>query len=270
MKFSVLLSVYHKEKPEFLKLSLDSILFQTLVPNEIVLVKDGPLTSELEDVINVYVEKYPHLFKIVLLEKNYGMGVAFNFGLENCTHELVARMDTDDIAVKDRFEKQIKFFTEHPEITILGGAMKEFYNEPNDIERYKFLPLEHNDIVKYSKNRCPFNHPTVMYRKSHVIASGGYKLMEYEDYFLWVRILNANYKAANLKDILNYYRVGNDLIGRRHGFTYAKRELKFCTLALKLGFFNWLNYSKFIFFRLPLRFIPKSLLNYIYNNLLRN
>jgi glycosyltransferase involved in cell wall biosynthesis len=197
------------------------------------------------------------------------MGIAFNFGLMHCTYEYVARMDTDDIAVEDRFEKQINFFKQHPEVTILGGAMREFINEPGDLFRFKYLPTKHEDIVKYSKHRCPFNHPTIMYKKSALVNVGGYKLKEFEDYFLWIRLLHNGYISANLNDILINYRIGNNLISRRTGYTYASREYKFAALAKRIGYFNQFEFLRFVILRLPLRYFPEFVLRIIYRDFLR-
>ena len=264
------MSLYFKENPAHFRLSLDSILNQTIIPDQIVIVIDGPVSDELNSIVTEYASKNPKQFTILQLLKNSGMGIAFNHGLNACRNDLVARMDTDDIAVYDRFEKQIQFFQLHPEISILGGTILEFINSPGDINQYKYLPTDHISILRYAKYRSPFSHATVMYRKEHVIASGSYKLKEYEDYFLWIRMFMRGYKAANLKDVLVYSRIGNKFIERRLGLVYAKREIKFCKLAYRIHFFNYFDFIRFLAMRIPLRFIPRFVLAFIYKYILRN
>lgn len=165
-KFSVLLSVYRKEKKDYLLSSIKSILNQSSIPNEIVIVEDGPLDEELDNLINTFIKKYPKLFKIVKLEKNVGLGLALNEGLKACSFELVARMDTDDIAKKLRFEKQLQEFESNPQLSIVGTNTDEFISDPANVISRRVVPEKNEDILKFSRRRSPFNHPTVMYKKN--------------------------------------------------------------------------------------------------------
>ena len=217
-KFSVLMSVYVKEKPEFFDLALESITSkQTIMPDEIVIVKDGPLTKELDLIIKKYMDKYKNLFHIIPLEKNMGLGYALNIGLEQCKNEIVMRMDTDDISLSDRFEIQLKFMNEHKDVIAVGGSIAEFKEDYiNENKRIKEMPLTSNDIIKYSKFRCPINHMTVCFRKSEILKVGGYKPLLYvEDYYLWARLLVNNKKLANIPEILVNVRIGNGFNKRR-------------------------------------------------------
>ena len=158
----------------YFKASLDSIFHQTLLPDEVILVEDGPLTSELEQIVYDYSTRYPVL-KIVPLPTNQGLGKALNEGLKHCSYDLVARMDTDDIAMPDRFRRQIQIFEEHPEIDVCGAWVDEFEGNKRNILSTRKLPEYHEEIAAYAKRRNPINHPVVMFRKSAVIAAGGYQ-----------------------------------------------------------------------------------------------
>ena len=174
MKFSVLLSVYRKEQPAYLRQSLDSIFTQTLQPAEVVLVKDGPLTDALDEVAEEYCRKYPVL-KVVPLSENQGLGRALNEGLKYCSYDLVARMDTDDVAKPERFEKQIAVFCAHPEMDVVGAWIDEFEGSIENVISVRVLPLEHSEIRRFARKRNPVNHPVVMFRKSAVLVAGGYQ-----------------------------------------------------------------------------------------------
>ena len=216
--FSVLMSIYSKENPAFFDLSLNSILCeQTIIPNEFVLVCDGPLNEELEKVIEKYLILYPDILKIYRLEENGGLGEALQYGLTKCSNELVARADSDDICVNNRFEIQLKYFEEHPETDILGGNINEFQNSINERKKHiKKMPTTCKKIYKFAKYRSPLNHPTVMFKKSVVLAVGSYiKLPLMEDYYLWMRLICNNRVLNNINQILVHTRVGNGRIERR-------------------------------------------------------
>lgn len=268
--FSVLMSVYYKEEPAFLDESLNSIVKQTLVPNEIVLIKDGPLTSGLDAVIDSYVNEYPQLFKIIPLEKNEGLGHALNIGMQYCSHELIARMDSDDINVHDRFEKQVKFLSENEDVAIVGAGIFEFKNKPGDTGSVKLLPAENEALVAYAKRRCPFNHSSVMFRKKYILDAGSYKSMPlFEDYYLWFRIISKGFIIANINEALLYFRIGNDVIGRRQGIGYVKKEIYFFKTSYREGIINTYDFWRALIFRVPLRLLPKSILSVLYKKLLR-
>ena len=221
-KYSVLMSLYKKEHPEYLRLALDSMIKQTVKPDEIVLVKDGPLTPELDAVV----EEYKSHLHIVVNEKNLGLGLALNEGLKACRNELVARMDTDDISELDRCEKQLSYFSKHPETTILGGQIEEFITDPKDVVGRRIVPETDKDLKEYMKKRCPFNHMTVMFKKIDVIKVGNYQDWFWnEDYYLWIRLALEDCTFANLPDTLVHTRVGADMYQRRGGDRYFKSEI---------------------------------------------
>ena len=181
-------------------LALSSILKeQTLIPNEVVLVEDGPLNKELYEVVDKYKKAYPNILKVYPLEKNGGLGPALNYGLSKCSNELIARMDSDDVSCKDRFEKQISYLSNHPEISVLGGAISEFEEDPNVPVRLKAMPKSYEEVKKYARFRNPVNHVTSCFRKTDIESVGSYKDMFYlEDHYLWSRLLVNKKKIENL------------------------------------------------------------------------
>ena len=235
------MSLYKKEKPEYLRLALDSMLNQTVKPDEIVLVEDGPLTDELYDVV----EEYKADLHIVKNEKNLGLGLALNKGLKACRNELVARMDTDDISELDRCEKQLAFFEVHPSATILGGQLEEFIETADNAVGRRIVPESDSELKAYMKKRCPFNHMTVMFKRSDILEAGNYQDWFWnEDYYLWVRLALAGYEFANLPDVLVHARVGADMYQRRGGSKYYESEInlqKFMLEKKVIGYGTYLE-----------------------------
>lgn len=268
MKFSVLLSIYNKENPLYLIESLNSIFNQTVCPSEVILVKDGPLTDRLDDIIEKYRQEKP-ILKIVSLPENRGLGYALNEGLKYCSYEWVARMDTDDICLPSRFEKQLEVIQLYPEISFIGTLTAEFNDSINKIVSYRKLPEKHQDILIYAKRRCPLNHPTVMYKREVVLNLGGYNEFP-EDYHLWVRALMRGYKFYNIQLPLLYFRTNMDTIRRRGGFAYAKVEISHQKEFQKIGFISKRELIYNCTIRILVRIIPVRLRYLIYFNLLRS
>ena len=268
-KFSVLLSVYKNEKPEYLKKAIESIYFdQTLKPSEIVLVEDGPLTIELYSTIEKLKIKLKNILKIVKLEKNSGLGVALNRGILECKNELVARMDTDDIAYPDRFEKQINYMISNPNIDILGSYMTEFVDFIENIICIKDAPTK--DIKNYMKYRDPVNHPTVIFKKSKVLEAGNYQeILLNEDSYLWRRMLVKGAKFYNLSEPLIYFRVTNDTYKRRGGWRYVKAEWILQKKYLDLEVINRREFLFNIVSKSIIRLLPNQLRKLIYLKMLR-
>ena len=257
-RFSVLISVYYKEIPRYLDRALQSITDdQILKPDEIVLIKDGPLTKELDEVIGKFKKKYPNLFKIVTLEKNYGLGKALNIGLKNCTYELVARMDGDDISKPERFKKQIEIIQKNPKLDIVGSWIDEFIEKDEEIivRSIRKVPETSEEIYQKLKSICAFNHPTVMYRKSKIIEVGSY-LQEFvlEDYYLWIRLAMSGANMYNLQESLLNFRITEGTSKRRGGFKLLKSDIKFQKKLYKLSFIDKIevlgNLVKYFIYRL--------------------
>lgn len=251
---SVLMSVYKKENPQFLKRALESIYAQTLKADEIVLVEDGEIPPALEEVIS----RYPDLH-IVKLEKNLQLGRALEAGLKACQHELVARMDTDDIMMPDRLEKQYRFMMEHPEIVACGGDIAEF-TEEDTILREKHMPTAPQELYRYGKKRNPLNHMTVMFRKSAIEAVGGYRHFPgLEDYDLWSRLLAHGYQIANIPEVLVKARIGDSFASRRGGWAYFKRYLRLRKEQHRSGYLNIMEYIVACFLTFGMTVMPEKL-----------
>lgn len=223
MKFSVAMCVYGGDRADWFKIAVDSILNQTAKPNEVVLVVDGPVPNELNEIICEY-EKMD-IFKVIRFAENQGHGNARRAGLENCSNELVAIMDADDISEASRFEKQLREFENDFTLDIVGGNITEFVDEPENIVGQRVVFLEDSEIKKDLKKRCPMNLVTVMYKKSSVNKVGGF-IDWYceEDYYLWIRMYLANMKFKNVPDDLVNVRVGKEMYQRRGGLKYFKSE----------------------------------------------
>jgi len=268
--FSVLISVYFRDDSNYLASSLNSIISQTCPPAEIVLVKDGPLNEACDKVIYDLRQNFIGELKIIELEKNMGLGNALRIGLDACSYELVARMDADDISVLNRFERQINYFKENPDIDVLSSYIGEFDNDENVINNVRQVPLEPNVIKKNARYRNPMNHMAVMFRKESVLAAGSYQhLLWFEDYYLWARMLILGYQFANLPDILIRMRANDDMFRRRGGWKYFRQELLLQNEFLKIGFINLPTYLFNIIARGAVRIIPNNARSIVYKKLLR-
>ena len=264
------MSIYAKENPAFLERSLQSLVEQSRRPNEVIIVKDGALPKELEEVIARYAHQFSELFKVVGYATNKGLGEALNYGMQHVTSPIVARMDGDDIAVSTRFEEQVSFMETHPDIAVLGSCIAEFDTDPTVIMRIRHVPESHEQIVQKARLTNPMNHMTVVFRKERVLQAGGYQHAPYfEDYDLWVRMLSKGMKFHNLQSSLVLARVGNDMVGKRHGFQYARHEFNHFQKMKETGFISAFSMGKAVLLRVPLRLMPKPLLVAFYRFVLR-
>ena len=265
-KYSVLMSLYKKEHPEYLRLALDSMLNQTVKPDEIVLVEDGSLTDELYAVVEEY-KPYRH---IVINKTNLGLGLALNEGLKVCRNELVARMDTDDISKPDRCEKQLERFKEKPELAIVGSHVDEFIGDPTNVVSRRSVPLSSDDIYNYAKKRSAFNHPAVMYRKSAVMAEGGYSnLKRNQDVDLFGRMLYDGHKAENIDEALLWFRCSDELAARRKSWENTKSYIDTIKKFWKMGYSSFSDYAKVAVAQTGMFILPASMQNWVYKKFLR-
>ena len=270
-KFSVLMSVYIKEKPEYFRECMESILEQTVLPEEIVIVKDGPLTDELEVVLAEYVQRNSQLYTIVPLKTNCGLGLALAEGILHCRNELVARMDTDDICRKDRFELQLKEFAKNPELDICGSHILEFEGAPSNIVAQRKVPIRDADIKQYQKRRDGFNHVAVMYKKSSVLKAGNYQTcMLMEDTYLWVNMFNAGCTAVNIDDFLVYVRIGKDMFERRGGWSYFKKYKEGRKKVRQTGYISFVDYYYTLLIQLVVALIPNKIRGWVFKKLLHH
>ncbi|ATM04621.1 TPA: glycosyltransferase [Raoultella planticola] len=260
--FSVLMSLYIKENPNYLKCCLDSLVIQSLKPSEVVIVYDGDVGEKLSLVVDSFQDKLP--LKIIKLEDNVGLGIALKIGLSHCSYNIVARMDTDDICKPERFEKQLGIMNKEPSLVMLGSGIIEFDEQNN--QREKVLPCEKNKILEFSKLKNPFNHMTVVFRKNEILAVGGYQdHLFMEDYNLWLRLLAAGYELRNIKDILVDARVGTDMVKKRKGLRYIKSEYKLMKIKNELNITGFFEGVGIFIFRSLTRLLPTSLLEKLYN-----
>ena len=269
MEFSVLIPIYKKEEPKHLRECFDSLFSQTLPATEIVLVEDGPLTSELDDIIAKSQQNHPEL-KTIKLPENGGIGHALNEGLKYCTYDLVARMDADDICKPDRFETQVNFMKTHPEYDIVGSWADEFSDSISNILSTRKLPEDHEAIIQFGKKRNPMNHPTVMFRHQAVKAAGYYiHSPQVEDYDLWVRMMLRGSKFYNIQRSLLYFRMSDDFARRRGGWNYSRREIPLQISFYKKGYISWGRMVLNIAIRTIIRMLPSQWRRKIYLRLLR-
>ncbi|HHA3590520.1 TPA: glycosyltransferase, partial [Salmonella enterica subsp. salamae serovar 21:z10:z6] len=259
-------SLYIKEKPEYLDRCFLSIYEQTLPADEIVLILDGDITVELNFIIQKWSKILP--IKVFSLSKNVGLGKALNIGLEKCQHDIVLRMDTDDICINTRFEVQYKHLAANPDVAILGSHINEFIDNENCYSGRRLVPCINPEIKKYSQKRNPFNHMTVAFRKCVIEKVGGYKHHHFmEDYNLWLRVIAAGYQVENINQCLVKVRVGKEMLERRSGIEYIKSEYKLAILKYKLGIQKSSEALIIFLIRAIPRLFPISILGVFYKNL---
>ena len=266
--FSVLMSVYDKEKPEWFRASLDSVLAQTCQPAEILIMQDGPLTDALYAVLDEYMGKYPCI-RTVAMEGHVYLGRALAAGVEACRYELIARMDTDDLARPDRFARQLSFMNEHTEVAAVGGYMEEFF-DGSDFRQIKTMPTEPDEVLKFARYRNPLNHMTVMFRRSVVLEVGNYRhFLFMEDYDLWVRMLGKGFALANIPEVLVEARTSTDLYKRRGGWNYFRQYVSHRRNQRKEGLLNRKAYVISLILSCVMTLQPAWLRKLTYRKLLR-
>jgi len=266
---SVLMSLYIKEKPGYVEECFQSLLRQTVKADEWVVVEDGPLTDELYAVLEKYEKEYPGLIKRVPLKENRGLGLALQAGVPECSNDLIARMDTDDIAREDRFEKQLEEFKNDPDLDITGSHIDEFEDTPDTIVAKRTVPLTDEAIKKYQKRRDGFNHMTVMYKKKAVLDAGNYQscpLME--DTYLWVRMMKNGVKCSNVDDSLVFARIGKAMFDRRGGWAYFKKYRTGRKMVYATGYISWSDYAVSVMVQFIVALVPGRLRGWIFKKML--
>lgn len=264
-QYSVLMSVYRKENQTFLKKAIESILVQTVLTDDFVLVCDGPLTPELDATI----ERYKDKLNIIRLPQNVGLGRALNEGMKRCRHDLIARMDSDDISRPERCEKQLTIFA-NADVDIVSAALEEFSGTPDKVEARRVPPETHEEILGFAQKRNPFNHPCVMYKKSAVLAAGGYQdFYLLEDYYLWIRMLLNGCKGYNIQEPLLWMRAGSDMYKRRAGWKYARSQQKLFGYMRQRGFITTGRYIKSCLIRTCSSCAPNWMRESAFKSLLR-
>lgn len=268
--YSVLMSVYYKEQPDYLWQSMQSIYEQTVPTDNFVVVCDGPLTEKLDAVLDAMKTKFGERLYVHRLEKNGGLGNALNEGLKKCTHDLIARMDSDDISYPERCEKQLAVFQQHPEFSIVGGIVEEFTDNIHQITARRIVPEHQNDILHFAKKRNPFNHPSVMYKKSAIEQVGGYWTHKVEDYNLWVRLLQNGFIGYNLQEPLVWMRAGKDMYKRRGNWNDFLSQKQLFQYMEKSHFISTREYYFQLLVRICAVATPNFMRAFLFKKLLRS
>lgn len=271
MKCSVLMSVYKNDNPDFLKVALESIYErQTRKPDEIVIVFDGELTSELYAVLEKFKENKENIVFFYPQQTNQGLGEALRIGTQKCTGEYIFRMDADDISAEQRFEKQLAYMQENPDIDVLGTDIAEFEGAPGGEMRLRVCPAKQEDIVRMGKHRNPMNHVSVCFKRSALEKCGGYEtLMLLEDYYLWVKMIACGCRLENMNEALVYVRVGNGFICNRSLTVRISGWKKIQKFMLEHKMINGLEAAINMLYIVGFVYCPVGLKKLLYNKLLR-
>jgi glycosyltransferase involved in cell wall biosynthesis len=267
-EFTVLMSVYKNDDPGLFKSAVQSVFDNSIQPNDFVLVIDGPVYGELSECISS-IKKISSIIRILPLPKNVGLAEALNAGLNMVSTEWVARADADDINIVERFEKQIRYISNH-HVDVIGGQILEIETDGSVVAQ-KRVPLDHRKIIRRLRMRSPFNHMTVMFRADAVRKAGGYPAIHLkEDYALWGAMYRDGRTFANLDEILVHASAGIRMFNRRGGFRYAKAEIDLQRHLIRCGVKNaimgiWHGTMRSIVFLLP-----NNIRAFVYLHLLRS
>lgn len=269
--YSVLMSVYKNDKADYIKSAIESMINQTVMPKQYVVVVDGPVGVEIEDTITKYEQEHPDLFTIIRLKENRGLGNALNIGMKECRYELIARMDADDISLPQRCERQLEKFESNPQLSILGTQIKEFVGEPSNIVSQRKVPISFKEIQNFAKRRSPFNHPTVMYKKSVIIRLGGYpSLCRKEDLALFVLAVSNGVYSENLKESLLLYRTSYGNQKRRKTWINCKEYIQVMYKYYKRRYIGLADLLYVILGQLSLFILPARLTDKLSKRYLRS
>lgn len=269
MQVSVLMSLYREESPQFFREALESALAQTYAPDEIVLIIDGPISQELENVVAWLLEQEVPV-QVFRFQENVQLGLALRKGVELCSHELIARMDTDDVMREDRLQRQVAYMKAHPEIAVCGSEIAEFSDQEHQQYTVKHMPEDHEKIWKYAKRRNPINHMSAMLRREAVLASGNYEHCPgLEDYHLWTRMLVYGYKFYNIQEPLMYARTGDGIYQRRGGRQYTTNYISFRKWQKTIGFLSAKEWLLAVCLTIGMTATPNWMRKLLYQKILR-
>ncbi|WP_270190970.1 glycosyltransferase [Holdemania filiformis] len=268
--YSVLMTVYKNDNPRWVDLALQSMLEQTVIPSEIVLIEDGPVSEEIESVISKYIAFNSVPIRLYKNDVNIGLGATLKKGVELCRFNYIARMDSDDVSEKTRCEKILKLMVENPKISLAGSDVAEFEGDISNIKAYVRLPQNMEDILRFAKKRVPIRHPSIIFKKDDVLEVGNYKpLLRSQEYDLVIRMLIKGKIISNVNEILLYQRIDDNFYKRRgglkKGITLAKQRYDF----YKYGFYNYFEFLLFASINVGMSIMPNGLRAIIYQKLLR-
>lgn len=261
VKFSVLMSCYANDNAEYLDAAIASLFDSTVIPDEIVLVVDGYIPSEVENIIKKWHNQ--EKLNVCRVEENGGLGKALRYGLTICRNDLIARMDSDDLNQPTRFEAQIEAFQNDSDLVICGTDIVEFND--NGEKSKRSVPRNSNDIKSYAKLRNPMNHVTVMFKKNEILSVGSYdSVLYFEDYYLWLKCIKAEYRMINIGLVGALVRGGQDMLRRRQGWQYVRYEWHFIYKSYKSGLVSFMQFSQMLLFRIPTRLLGTRILGLLY------
>lgn len=269
MKFSVLMSVYRNDRPEWLRECLDSVFGQTLPADEVVMVIDGPIAPELRSVVDDFALIHKELF-VSPLPDNVGLGRALNHGLSLCSNDIIVRMDADDVSLPHRFKRLIETFESFPNVDAVSSWIDEFEGQHDNIVSSRRLPEFPYELNSFAKSRSPLNHAAAAFKRSALMLVGGYVHFPlYEDYYLWARLLQSGFKFYNIQESLLLVRVSSDMYKRRGGWEYAKTSAQFQWRLKKMGLISMFTALKNSFIRGTVFLMPNQLRAWFYKHFLR-
>jgi glycosyltransferase involved in cell wall biosynthesis len=253
--FSLLVPVYDGDRPDYLRRALRSAVDdQTVRPDQVVIVRDGPVRDELARCLDELQASIPVPVTFVPLPHNGGLGPALDQGLAASWFDVIARMDADDVAMPHRFEVELPLIQD---ADIVGAGLLEFVTDTDDIVGQRVPPTDPGQIQRYARMHDPFNHPTVVYRRHAVLAAGGYgDLPLMEDYALFARMLGNGARAVNVAEPLIFYRVGAEAFKRRGGTGLLRSELRLQREFRQHGFTTSAQYLRNVVVRGGYRLIP--------------
>ena len=270
MKYSVLMTVYIKDNPEWLKKAIAGMLAQTLPPSEFVIIKDGEVTAEIAEILAEYESKHAELFKILALEENSGAGAASRFGVLNCTFDYIARMDADDYCTSERIERQFEAFSKNTKLGAVGCLVDEFIDRIENITSRVMLPENHEEIVKFAKKRCPVRHPALLIKKEALLNAENYSDLRIgEDYDIAVKLIMRGYELYNIQEAYVYMRTSADFFRRRGGIKYLKKIYKLKKHFRKIGFYSGFDFIRSFIPHMFVCLMPNFLRDFIYRKFLR-
>ena len=262
------MTVYFKEKAEFLREAIDSMLNQTVKPSEFVLVEDGPLTDELYAAIAEY-EKNP-IFKIVKLKENQGSGPASAAGVLACSNEWIARLDSDDYSVPERIEKQFSLLDKNPKLNVIGANIIEIETENPKNQQKVILPAENDEIRKFTGRRCPFRTSAILFKKDIVLEAGNYRSFHrVEDYDMFARLVAKGAVCANVQEFLSYMRIDKDYYKRRGGMKIAKSIVRLKKEIRKMGLSTTKDWIISVPIQVCVSLMPNFMRDIFYRKVLR-
>lgn len=269
-EYSVLMSVYDRELPENLNESLESMLMQSYPPSDFVLVCDGKLTCELNIIVKSFQDEFKHIFHIVQIDENVGVGKAYNEGIKACKCDYIVKMDSDDISLPNRCLKQMTLFAVKPKLDIIGTYVEEFDTDTDEVVSVKKVPVMHKDIASYSKRRNPFNRQSVAFRKSFAEKIGGYSDLKIcEDYEFIARMLQHGAKGQNIPEVLVRYRIDENTVDTRKSWEHTKAFIRVRWIIHRSEYTGFRDFFMPCALQLGLFIFPRKFTRWVYRTFLR-